>query len=165
MTVLLQCILLPDWHSVDTQQNSCWYRSRYLQYVGSMSFTSFCLHWRDFFAATVIYDWSLTFGEEYRLMWKRPTTGPKILFFLNRYLFITLYVVQIIWDLDVVVSNQVSMGTFLVDCQNAKISISRGSPKCSTSECQLTVISRSCLSLGITNSICSISQMLVTSGT
>lgn len=36
----------------------------------------------------VIYDWLLTFSDEIRLIWRLRLTGAKLLFVLNRYIFL-----------------------------------------------------------------------------
>ena len=46
-------------------------------------------------AGVVAYDFLLTIPDEVRVMWTRPLTGAKILFFLNRYLFVTSNIIQV----------------------------------------------------------------------
>ena len=41
-------------------------------------------------------------------MWKRPVTGAKVLFFLNRYTYIALLMIVVITDLEFGSSNRVS---------------------------------------------------------
>ena len=51
-----------------------------------------------FDVVVTVYDIVLTFPDEFRIMWKRPITGAKVLFFLNRYLFLVMMVIQTMSD-------------------------------------------------------------------
>lgn len=46
----------------------------------------------------IIYDWLLTFPDEIRLIWRQKLTGARVLFILNRYSTIALYITGIISD-------------------------------------------------------------------
>ena len=59
-------------------------------------------------AAVLLYDWTLTFPDEVRMMWTRPTNGAKIMFLLLRYSLIIYYIVQMLCDHIWEVSNKVS---------------------------------------------------------
>lgn len=48
--------------------------------------------------AAVVYDWILTLPDETRLIWKGKISGAKVLFLLNRYLFIACYVTGVLAD-------------------------------------------------------------------
>ena len=45
-----------------------------------------------YFTAIAIYDWFLTSSDEIRVVWSRKMTGAKVLFVLNRYLWIAMFV-------------------------------------------------------------------------
>lgn len=57
------------------------------------SFVSF-----DCGLAVVIYDWSLTFPDEVRLMWRNKLSGAKVLYFLNRYSAVALFATTVMSD-------------------------------------------------------------------
>lgn len=59
--------------------------------------------------AVIVYDWILTFPEEIRVIWTRKMTGAKILFLLNRYLWVAGYLLQLMFDFYVGLSNTVSI--------------------------------------------------------
>lgn len=48
--------------------------------------------------AASVFDWFLTFSDETRLMWTRKMTGAKMLFLLNRYLFIASCALTVMFD-------------------------------------------------------------------
>lgn len=48
------------------------------------------------FTAAAVYDFVLTFSDEIRFIWRRQITGAKILFLLNRYVFIAYTVTEVI---------------------------------------------------------------------
>ena len=60
------------------------------------------------FTAVIINDWILTLPDEIRVIWSGKMTGAKVLFLLNRYLWIALYVVSVMGDQLMGVSDIVS---------------------------------------------------------
>lgn len=66
-------------------------------------------------AAVVIYDWSLTFPDEIRLIWRNKLTRAKVLFLVNRYFFIIFYIIQAAAYL-LAMSNAVSKYVLLPSC-------------------------------------------------
>lgn len=50
-------------------------------------------------AAVTAFDWLVTFSDEIRLMWSRRMTGAKVLFLLNRYLWMISTILQVMLDL------------------------------------------------------------------
>lgn len=54
--------------------------------------------WSFFLLVVVVYDWLLTLSDEIRLVWKRKLTGATVLFLLNRYTTLIMYVIPILAD-------------------------------------------------------------------
>ena len=57
----------------------------------------------------VIYDWLLTFADEIHYIWNRKLTGAKVLFLVNRYIFMALVGTVVIVDFMSGESNIVSI--------------------------------------------------------
>lgn len=75
----------------------------------------------NFTTAVVVYDWLLTFPDEFRLIWKRKLTGARILFLLNIYLFLSFNLTQVINDRALGFSDNVSTLAFkLTGCTTAQ---------------------------------------------
>lgn len=62
----------------------------------------------NYLEAVTAFDWLLTCSDEIRLIWSRKLTGVKVLFFLNRYLWIIAMILQIMSDNWVEPDNAVS---------------------------------------------------------
>lgn len=60
------------------------------------------------FTAVTIYDWIFTLPNEIRIIWSQKMTGAKVLFVLNRYLWIALSVAVVMFDQWAGVSDAVS---------------------------------------------------------
>lgn len=61
------------------------------------------------FTAITVYDWILTLPLEIRVIWSRKMTGAKVLFLLNRYIWIANFMVVVMVDQWVGVSDAVSI--------------------------------------------------------
>lgn len=66
-----------------------------------------------------IYDWILTVSDEIRVIWARKMTGAKVLFLLNRYLWIASSVVSVLADHLGGIGNSVSILIWIHDIPRA----------------------------------------------
>ena len=90
----------------DVQHERQLHWSRCIQYVYVHFMNTSCI---DSIAAVTMYDWFLTFSDEVRIMWKRPMNGAKVLFILNRYIYVAYYITAIMDNFSSHASDKVRM--------------------------------------------------------
>lgn len=85
-------------------------------------------NWCKYLTAVVIYDWLLTFPDEILVIWRAKVTRAKVLFLLNRYLSIAMYITAITSNQSLGVNNAVSIYTWTHDTKANVKSTCRGVP-------------------------------------
>lgn len=88
-----------------------------LSSVRSLSSLRLYVEYRvDSIIALVLYDWLLTFSDEIHLMWNRKITGARIVFLLNRYVFLLYNLTEVMNDFIYSGGNRVSVNTQIDIC-------------------------------------------------